>query len=161
MKNIRLHPASVLVGIALAAVLGVTMGQNLLGAPAVVVRVLEVPTLSLAKDEVRMLDAPFLNASVQYIVQPGETINLTSCSVQSVGDSTQINRVAAFTVSINGGQAFPRALEANLTSAIAFSTPDYKAQPGDILEFKRVPVDPNNEADPNFGATVFFEVGLQ
>lgn len=53
MKNLSLHTPSLLAGFGLAALVGLTMSQTIIGAPGVEVRVVEVPELRFAETKTR------------------------------------------------------------------------------------------------------------
>ena len=93
MKNVSIHLPSVVVGLGIAALIGVTMGQQGIGPPGVDVRILE-PTLD---DPVR--NAVIVVEGQPYTVPSGRLLVLTAMG------SSQVNTGSSSTsLRINGTQ---------------------------------------------------------
>ena len=164
----QLHPASLLVGAALAICVGLLSAQQIVGSPAVEVRVIETPTLRISGPMPRAFPGPPQNGSSTLILGPGETATLSSLRLQWYGDTnTAADAQARFELWVNG-TAFEnsgRTIDRNFQ--VAGSYDDYahagytsfRLRAGDVLTVKRVPHSGNPpEADAAMPTTWLLDI---
>jgi hypothetical protein len=154
----KIHTPSLAVGAALMVGVSLLSAQNIVGTPSVEVRVLQAPALRMLGPEQVSLEAPFLNGSVQYVVQPGEVVDLSRVILQHAGDISQVDKYFNINYSINGGStAGGYQAHAGWPLARDIGFDNYLCVPGDVLEFVRTPY-AGQEASSNFPATIVLQV---
>ena len=156
----KLHPASLAVGAALAIGVALLSAQQIVGSPAVEVKVIEVPDTG---PEQRAFPAPPLHGSSSYTLAPGECAQLQELHLQWMGDPALVNgEHARYEVSLNG-VVWTNAYATNIFMPkleILSLGNGLHLRSGDVLMTRRIPNGgPNNDEAPNaFPATFYIDV---